>query len=139
MTTQNSPILTRSIRRFLASPRLAYLCTIGKNGYPHVVPIYFARDGDDVIFGTDRDEAKVRNALRNPKAAVVIGGVPETDDAGYMIQGNLSVEHHPRPALVRRLLRRYESDKEAEKHLDEWVRSDRVLLRLRPSRVIRVW
>ncbi|MCJ7823628.1 MAG: pyridoxamine 5'-phosphate oxidase family protein [Anaerolineales bacterium] len=139
MTTLNTPILTQSVRRFLASPRLARLCTIGKDGYPHVVPIYFARVGDDIIFGTDRDEAKVRNALRNSKSAIVIGGIPETDDAGYMIQGNLSVEHNPRPALVRKILRRYESNEEADRNLAEWVDSDKVLLRLRPVRVIRVW
>jgi len=139
VTTSTSPVLTNRIRRFLAAPRVARLCTIGKDGYPHVVPIYFTRVGDDIIFGTDRDEAKVRNALRNPRVAVVIGGDPETDDAGYMIQGNLSVEHHPRTALVRRLLRRYETVEEAEKHLAEWGDSDRVLLRLRPARVIRLW
>ena len=139
MTTLNTPILTHSIRRFLASHRLARLCTIGKDGYPHVIPINFARVGDDIIFGTDRDEAKVRNAVRNPKAAIVVGGNPETDDAGYMIQGDLSVEYDPSPALMRGLLRKYESNEEAEKHLAGPGNSDKVLLRLRPVRVIRVW
>lgn len=139
MPRQKPTILTPSLRRFLARPRLARLCTVGPNGYPHVVPIYFARDGDALIFGTDHHEAKVRNALRNPKSAVVIGGDPDKDQAGFMIQGNLTVEEHPRRATVRRLLLRYETKAEAEEHLEEWAQADLVLLRLRPRRVIRVW
>jgi len=93
-----SSILSPTVRRFLSSPRLARLCTVGADGYPHVVPIYFARVGDEIIFGTDPDETKVRKALRNPKAAVVIGGDPDSDPSGYMIQGDLAVE--PTPAAL---------------------------------------
>ena len=32
----------------------------------------------------------------NPKAAVVIGGDPDEDEEGYMIQGSLHVESDPR-------------------------------------------
>ena len=97
------------------------------------------RDGDEIVFGSDNGEQKVRNALRNPKSAVVIGGEPEADDAGYMIQGDLSVEKNPDRALVKKLLYKYEKKKEAEQHLAEWVNSDMVLIRLKPKQVIRVW
>lgn len=132
-------MLTRTVRAFLAAPRIARLCTLGRDGYPHVVPIFFMRQGDDLLFGSDRDEAKVRNALRNPKAAVVIGGEPDSDDAGYMIQGDLKVEVDPDRAVVRKMLLRYETRQEAERHLAEWSGSDMVLIRLTPIRVIRVW
>jgi nitroimidazol reductase NimA-like FMN-containing flavoprotein (pyridoxamine 5'-phosphate oxidase superfamily) len=112
---------------------------VGADGFPHVVPIYFIRQGDDVLFGTDRGEAKVRNALDNPKAAVVIGGDPDEDEEGYMIQGVLAVERDPGQATARRLLLRYESEGEAESQLSEWSEGDTVLLRLKPRRVIRVW
>lgn len=131
--------LSRTVRRFLAEPRIARLCTLGRDGYPHVVPIYFMRQGDEILFGSDRDETKVRNALREPRAAVVIGGEPDRDDAGYMIQGDLSIEADPSLAFVRRMLRRYESKEEAEQHLAEWSGSERVLIRLKPRKVIRVW
>ncbi len=85
-------ILTRAVRQFLSQPRIARLATIGPDGYPHIVPLYFMRDGDDILFGSDRDERKVRNALAHSQAAVVIGGEPASDPAGYMIQGDLSVK-----------------------------------------------
>jgi len=131
--------LASGVRRFLGTPRLARLSTVAADGYPHIVPIYFAREGDTLIFGTDRDEAKVRNARRRPKAAVVIGGEPESDEAGYLIQGDLAVEEDPPRSSLRRLLRRYETEEEAEEQVDAWEQGDVVLLRLTPRRVIRVW
>lgn len=136
---RSKPILSRAVRRFLHAPRTARLATIGKDGYPHLVPIWFARVGDDLIFGSDRDERKVWNARANPKAAVVIGGEPERDDGGYMIQGDLRVEDTPDRRLVRSLVDRYETGEDAERRLEEWMGSDMAILRLTPRRVIRVW
>ena len=96
------------------------------------------RQGDDIVFGTDRSEAKVRNALRNPKAAVVIGGDPDEDDEGYMIQGVLEVEADPGQSTARRPLLRYESEEEAESQLSQWSEGETVLIRLKLKRTIRV-
>jgi predicted pyridoxine 5'-phosphate oxidase superfamily flavin-nucleotide-binding protein len=133
------PILTARVRRFLEAPRVARLCTIGKDGYPHVVPIYFAREGDELIFGSDDGEAKVRNASRTRRAAVVIGGDPASDSAGYMIQGDLTVERRPRRGTILKLLRRYTSPETVRQDATEWGASGAVILRLKPRKVIRVW
>ena len=132
-------VLNRSVRSFLKAPRIARLATVGSDGYPHIVPLYFMRDGDDIIFGSDRDERKVRNALANPKGAVVIGGEPATDEAGYMIQGDLSIEDDIGQVMMRKLLSRYETKEEADQLAAEWADSDKVLIRLRPRSAIRVW
>lgn len=139
MLRTKMPLLSPTVRRFLSKPRVARVCTLGADGYPHVVPMYFMLQGDDIIFGSDRDERKVRNALAYPKGAVVIGGDPDRDRAGYMIQGDLAVEQDPDHVILPKLLRRYESKKEAEGHLAEWAESDTVVIRLKPKRVIRVW
>ncbi len=132
-------ILTRSVRKFLREPRTARLATIGRDGYPHLIPIWFALDGDDIIFGSDNHEQKVKNALRNPRAGVVIGGEPEQDDAGYMIQGDITIEENPSHKSLRRLFYQYESKQEAEERLKERHDDDTVLIRLKPRKVIRVW
>ncbi len=139
MPQPTKQILTRAVRQFLNKPRIARLATIGSDGYPHIVPIYFMRDGDDILFGSDRDERKVRNALAHRQAAVVIGGEPKTDPAGYMIQGDLRVEEARDRSVVYRMLRRYESKADADRHSAEWSGSDQVILRLKPKKVIRVW
>ncbi len=135
MPRKKQVILTRSVRTFLREPRTARLATIGADGYPHIVPIWFMLDGNDLIFGSSDGERKVWNARRNPKGAVVIGGEPEVDRRGYMIQGNLSVEEDPAGKFIRRLAEHYDSANEA----DEWARGARVVIRLKPKKVIRVW
>jgi len=132
-------MLTGDVRIFLQKSRIARLATIGADGYPHIVPIYFMLDGDDLIFGSDRNNRKVRNVLSNPKGAVVIGGERIVDEAGYMIQGDLSIEDDVDHAVTRRMLYRYETKEEAERNLAEWKNSDIVLIRLKPKSVKRVW
>ena len=104
-----------------------------------MVPIWFRRDGDDIVFGSDRDNRKVRNILANPQGAVVIGGELPIEDEGYMIQGNLSIADDVNHASMRRTLLRYETKKEAERLLVEWADSDLVVIRLKPRKVIRVY
>ncbi|WXG42180.1 MAG: pyridoxamine 5'-phosphate oxidase family protein [Candidatus Freyarchaeum deiterrae] len=132
-------MLNKEVRKFFQKPRIARLATIGADGYPHIVPIYFMLDGDDLIFGTELSNRKVRNALQNPKGAVLIGGERTIEDAGYMIQGDLSVEKDVDPEVTRRLIYRYEpTEEEAEKSLAELENSDIVLIRLKAKSVIRV-
>ena len=130
-------ILSQEVRSFLQQPRIARLATIGSDGYPHIVPIYFMLEGNDILFGSDRDNRKIRNALSNPKGAVVIGG-ERTDEAGYMIQGDLAIEEHE-SSFTRRMLYRYEPEEEAEEHLAEFSNSDLVVIRLKPRSCIKVW
>jgi len=132
-------MLTSEVRIFLQKSRIARLATIGVDGYPHIVPIYFMLDGDDLIFGSDRNNRKVKNVLSNPKGAVVIGGERIADEDGYMIQGDLSIEDDMDHAVTRRMLYRYETKEEAESNLAEWKNSDIVLIRLKSKTVIRVW
>jgi predicted pyridoxine 5'-phosphate oxidase superfamily flavin-nucleotide-binding protein len=139
MPTRKCQVLNRTVRSFLKAPRIARLATVGSDGYPHIVPLYFMRDGDDILFGSDRGERKARSALANPKGAVVIGGNPATDDAGYMIEGDLSIEDDIGQVMMRKLLSRYETKEEADRLACEWAESDLVIIRLRPRSVIRVW
>lgn len=139
MRQKQVPILNRRVRQFLSKPRVARLATIGSDGYPHVVPIWFRRDGDEIVFGSDRDNRKVRNILANPQGAVVIGGELPSDHEGYLIQGDLSIEDDVNHASMRKMLLRYETKREAERLAKEWADSDLVVIRLKPRKVIRVY
>lgn len=139
MTPKKSPILTRRVRQFLNKPRIARLATQGFDGYPHIVPIWFRRDGDDILFGSDRDNRKVRNTLANSKGAVVIGGELPIEEEGYMIQGDLSIAEDSKHASLWKMLLRYETKKNAERLAKEWADSDMIVIRLKPRKVIRVY
>ena len=61
------------IRAFLSHvTRTAKLATCGPGGQPHVMPVWFVLDGEDLVFTTWRDSVKGRNLRRDPRAAVVV-------------------------------------------------------------------
>ena len=61
------------IRAFLTEgTRTGKLATVRRDGRPHVVPIWFVLDGDDLVFTTGRDTVKGRNLRRDPRASLCV-------------------------------------------------------------------
>jgi PPOX class probable F420-dependent enzyme len=52
--------------------RTGKLATVRADGSPHVVPIWFVCDGDDLIFTTGRDTVKGRNIARDARVAITV-------------------------------------------------------------------
>ncbi|MFD8231517.1 PPOX class F420-dependent oxidoreductase [Streptomyces sp. NPDC059696] len=52
--------------------RTAKLSTVRADGSPHVAPIWFLLDGDEVVFNTGRDTVKGRNLLRDDRIALCV-------------------------------------------------------------------
>jgi PPOX class probable F420-dependent enzyme len=52
--------------------RTAKLATSGAGGQPHVMPVWFVLDGEELMFTTWGDSVKGRNLRRNPRAAVIV-------------------------------------------------------------------
>ena len=124
-------------RRFFEKKFIARLSTIGSDGYPHSVPIWYMIDGDDLVFISDRTARKTRNALANPKGAAVVGGDSD-DEAGYMIRGDLLVEDDVDQAITWRIIDRYEDKTSGNKLKEAWKDDDIVVLRLKAKSVLLV-
>jgi PPOX class probable F420-dependent enzyme len=61
------------IRGFLShGTRTAKLATSGPGGRPHVMPVWFVLDGEELVFTTWGESVKGQNLRRNPRAAVVV-------------------------------------------------------------------
>src|SRR5262245_36015641 len=61
------------IRAFLnRGTRTAKVATSGPGGQPHVMPVWFALDGEELVFTTWGDSVKGRDLRRNPRAAIVV-------------------------------------------------------------------
>ncbi|MFF8935425.1 PPOX class F420-dependent oxidoreductase [Streptomyces paradoxus] len=52
--------------------RTAKLSTVRADGSPHVAPIWFLLDGDEVVFNTGKDSVKGRNILRDDRIALCV-------------------------------------------------------------------
>ena len=52
--------------------RTGKLSTVRSDGSPHVTPIWFLLDGDDVVFNTAKDSVKGRNLARDGRVALCV-------------------------------------------------------------------
>jgi len=69
----SSTMLPNEVRRFLAhGTRTAKLATTRASGRPHVVPIWFVLDGDDIVFTTGESVVKAKALRRDPRAALCV-------------------------------------------------------------------
>ena len=77
------------LRGFLAQARTLQVASIGPGGRPHLVPMWFAVDGEGrVVFTTYRASQKVRNIRRDPRVTVLVeDGAVYDELRGVMIEG----------------------------------------------------
>lgn len=75
--------------RFIEKARVMRFASITREGYPHVVPLCHAFDGQYLYAATDYGTKKLDNIRHNPRVAVIIDeyGEPWGRNKGVMIQG----------------------------------------------------
>ncbi|MFJ9821646.1 PPOX class F420-dependent oxidoreductase [Streptomyces sp. NPDC101151] len=52
--------------------RTGKLSTVSADGSPHVAPVWFLLDGDDVVFNTGKETVKGRNLARDGRIALCV-------------------------------------------------------------------
>jgi hypothetical protein len=76
--------ISSEVRDFLShGTRTASLATVLPDGTPHVMPVWFVIDGDQVVFTTPADSVKGRNIQRDPRVALVV----DDEDPPYAFVG----------------------------------------------------
>ncbi|HLI01571.1 MAG TPA: PPOX class F420-dependent oxidoreductase [Acidimicrobiales bacterium] len=62
------------VRAFLDStpPHTGKLATVRPDGRPHVVPVWYVRDGEDLVWTTGAESVKARNLRHQPWAALCV-------------------------------------------------------------------
>ncbi|MCU0307042.1 MAG: PPOX class F420-dependent oxidoreductase [Thermoleophilia bacterium] len=65
-------VITPEVRALVEGPNFAHLATTGPDGWPSVVAVWVAMEGDDIVFSTGGDAAKVRHVRRDPRVAISI-------------------------------------------------------------------
>ncbi|MFI8437239.1 PPOX class F420-dependent oxidoreductase [Streptomyces sp. NPDC079020] len=60
-------------RAFLSEgTRTAKVSTVRADGSPHIAPVWFLLDGDDLVFNTGKETVKGRNLARDARVAVCV-------------------------------------------------------------------
>lgn len=74
--------------------------SIGKDGYPHSVPIGYFRQGDEIYVGGRARTQRLRNVERNPKVSALIeSGRTRKELKGLLIQGEAAIISDPQDVL----------------------------------------
>ncbi len=130
------------LARFLDEERVLTCATLGPTGRPHLMPLWYVRDGPTLYAWTYGKSQKVRNLEREPRATVQIeaGRDRYGELRGVMLECDVAIERDPaRVADVGvRLMARY-AGAEPSADARERVRAQaakRVVLRFTPTRVV---
>jgi nitroimidazol reductase NimA-like FMN-containing flavoprotein (pyridoxamine 5'-phosphate oxidase superfamily) len=62
-----------------------------QNGRPHVMPVWFVLDGEQLVFTTGAVSVKGRNLRRDPRIALLVD-----DDPALRLRARARMRHDPR-------------------------------------------
>jgi PPOX class probable F420-dependent enzyme len=128
------------LRAFLDEQRIVSVATVGPNGRPHLVPLWYVPDGGELIGWTYAKSQKARNLERDPRATLQIeDGVQYDELRGVMLECDVAIERDP--GLVAEqygmpLFARYAGVGDEVREMVERQAPKRIGLRFRPTRVV---
>lgn len=89
-------------RTFLEEHRLAIVGIGRKSDGPHMSPVYYALDGNDILISTTASRWKAKAIRRNAPISLCIMG--EAMPFPYLLlYGTASIEEHDAPQVMRRI------------------------------------
>jgi PPOX class probable F420-dependent enzyme len=128
------------VRAFVSDQMVMQCATVGPRGVPHMVPLWYVPDGDELIGWTYAKSQKARNLDRDPRATVGMEeGVQYDQLRGVTFECDVQVEREPErvEGYGLRLFERYAGELTPE--IREMVAAQaqkRVGLRFVPARTI---
>jgi PPOX class probable F420-dependent enzyme len=130
------------LHRFLDEERVLTCATIGPGGRPHLMPLWYVRDGTTLLAWTYGKSQKVRNLERDARATVQLEAGRDVygELRGVMLECDVAIERDPARVgeLGMKLMARYaggELSQEARASVLQQA-PKRVLLRFTPTRIV---
>ena len=117
--------------------RTAKVATTMSSGQPHVMPVWFVLDGEELVFTTEASSVKGRNLRRDPRIALVV----EEDVAPYAfvhIRGRARISEDLDELLrfATKIGGRYMGPERAEEFGHRNAVPGELLVRVTPERII---
>ena len=126
------------IRAFLTEgTRTGKLATTRKDGRPHVVPVWFVLDGEDVVFTTGAETVKGRNIRRDGRISMLVDD-ERPPFAFVQLNGTATWEDNPSNMLdwATRIAARYMGEDQAEAFGRRNAVPGELLVRFSPDRTV---
>lgn len=132
------------VARFIEQSRTVTMATVGPNGYPHLVAMWYGVIDGKIYFETKAKSQKVQNLKRDPKISCMLeAGVTYDQLRGVSIEGTAHIIDDPEDpdywAAAVSVFERYNGVYSEEmKPIVEMMMNKRVIVRVDPVRV-RSW
>jgi len=120
-------VLTPKQLSFLRGHELCRLATASKEGRPHVVPVIYALDREDIVVAIDYGTKKLGNLRQNRQVALVVDEF--RPNKGLMIEGDCEILERGKEylSLLQILFDRFEYYRK-----NPWGEGESPILRIRP-------
>lgn len=132
------PMTAEEIRAFLLQgTRTAALATVRADGRPHVAPVWFVLDGDDLLFNTGEETVKGANLRRDTRVALMVDD-EEPPFAFVSIEGiaTLSDDLDLMRSWATRIAARYMGDDQADAYGKRNAVPGELLVRVTPTKIV---
>jgi hypothetical protein len=117
--------------------RTAKVATVTQEGRPHVMPVWFVLDSEDILFTTGARSVKAQNLRRDPRIAIVVDD-EQPPFAFVHVRGTAELTEDP--ALLKRIATEIAARYMGEDRAEEFGRRNAVpgelLVRVMIDRVI---
>ena len=122
-------ILTSKELDFLKRHELCRLATASKDARPHVVPVIYALDGENIVIAIDYGTKKLRNLKQNKRVALVVDDYHPNH--AVMVEGECEILERGKEyrRLLQTLFDRFEIYR---KH--PWGEGESPILKIRPAK-----
>jgi PPOX class probable F420-dependent enzyme len=121
----------------LEGTRTAALATVRADGRPHVAPVWFTLDGDDLLFNTGEETVKGANLRRDGRVALMVDD-EEPPFAFVSIEGDVSLSDDL--ATMRhwatRIAARYMGEDQADAYGRRNAVPGELLVRVHPTKIV---
>jgi len=124
-------VLTSNELNFLKAHEVCRLATASKDAKPHVVPVIYALDGENIVIAIDYGTKKLGNLRQNKRVALVVDDYHPNH--AVMVEGECEIVERGKEylRLLRILFDRFEVYR---KH--PWEEGESPILKVKPAKVV---
>jgi len=123
--------LTARELKFLKEHELCRLATASKDAKPHVVPVIYALDGENIVIAIDYGTKKLKNLRENKSVALVVDDYKPNN--AILVEGECEILERGKEylRLLRVLFDRFEYYRK-----NPWGEGESPILRIRPAKAV---
>ena len=124
-------VLTAKQLEFLKAHEVCRLATASNDAKPHVVPVIYALDGENVVVAIDYQTKKLKNLRENKNVALVVDDY--RPNHAVMVEGECEIQERGIEyiRLLQVLLVRFETYRK-----NPWKEGESPILKIKPAKAV---